>query len=319
MSSQSILVIRLGAMGDVLHALPAVASFKLSFPEKKVVWLIARKWVPLLAGNPYVDELAPFDRSGIAWFLSARRGLRALKPEIAIDFQGLLQSAIAGRMAGPTRFYGFDRSIAREPLASALYTDRIRVTGPHRIERNLQLVAAAGAARLTEESWIPQGIPEGRLPERPFVLASPFAGWGSKQWPIELYEKLGQAVRVEGFELVVNVAPERANELRPFRHLTVHSSSLAGLIYGTRRAAAVIGVDSGPLHLAAALKKPGVALFGPTDPAQTGPFRSPMKVLRHEPVETSYKRGRDTDASMARIHVEQVSEALLQSLAAVRV
>ncbi len=240
-------------------------------------------------------------------------------PEIAIDFQGLLQSALAGRMAGPTRFYGFDRSVAREPLASMLYSDRIHVMGPHRIERNLQLVAAAGAARLSEESWIPQGIPEGRLPEHPFVLASPFAGWASKQWPLELYEKLGQALRAEGFELVVNVAPERENEVRLFRHLTVHSSSLAGLIYATRLAAAVIGVDSGPLHLAAALNKPGVALFGPTDPAQTGPFRSSMKVLRNSQVVTSYKRWRAIHPSMSTIRVEQVAEALLQSLAAVRV
>ncbi len=319
MSAQSILVIRLGAMGDVLHALPAVASLKLSFPERKLVWLIARKWLPLVAGNPYIDELVPFDRGGIAPFLSARRTLRAIKPEMAIDFQGLLQSALAGRMAGAKRFYGFGRSVAREPMASALYTDRIHVKGPHRIERNLQLVSAVGASRLTEESWIPQGVPEGRLPERPFVLASPFAGWGSKQWPTELYEKLGQALQTEGFELVVNVALERANELTQFRHLTVHTSSLGGLIHATRRAAAVVGVDSGPLHLAAALKKPGVALFGPTDPGQTGPFKSPMKVLRQKQVETSYKRTRAIHASMSSIGIEQVSEALLQSLAAVRV
>jgi heptosyltransferase I len=319
MRSQSILVIRLGAMGDVLHALPAVASLKLSFPEKELIWLIARKWLPLVAGNPYIDELMPLDRSGVASLLGARRALRMLRPEMAIDFQGLLKSALAGRMVGAQRFYGFDRSVAREPLASMLYTDRIHVTGPHRIERNLQLVAAAGAAHLSEESWIPQGIPEGRLPERPFVLASPFAGWGSKQWPIKLYEKLGQALQAEGFELVVNVALERAKELRLFRHLTVHSSSLDGLIYANRRAAAVIGVDSGPLHLAAALSKPGVALFGPTDPAQTGPFRSAMGVLRHPLVETSYKRGRAIHASMSTIRVEQVLEALLHSVAAVRV
>ncbi len=319
MSAQSMLVVRLGAMGDVLHALPAVASVKLSFPERKLVWLIGRKWLPLLVGNPYVDEFVPFGRRGVASFLDARRALRLMQPEIAIDFQGLLQSALAGRMAGAKRFYGFDRLVAREPLASLLYTHRIHVTGPHRIERNLQLVAATGASRLTEESWIPPGVQEARLPERPFVLASPFAGWGSKQWPTNLYEKLGRALREEGFDLVVNIAPERAKELASFRHLTVHSSSLAGLIYATRRAAAVVGVDSGPLHLAAALGKPGVALFGPTDPAQTGPFKSPMKVLRQEQVQTSYKRDRATHASMSSIRVEEVSEALLNSLAAVRV
>ncbi len=319
MSAPSMLVIRLGAMGDVLHALPAVASLKMSFPEKKLVWLIARRWLPLLAGNPYVDELVPFDRKGISSLLSTRRALESLQPEIAIDFQGLLQSAFAGRVAGAKRFYGFDRAVAREPLASMLYTDRIHVTGPHRIQRNVQLVRATGAARVTEESWIPPGVPEGRLPEHPFVLASPFAGWASKQWPTELYDELAGALRKDGFELVVNVAPERANELASFRNVTVYSSSLAGLIYATRRAAAVVGVDSGPLHLAAALKKPGVALFGPTDPAQTGPFNSPMRVVRQHNAETTYKRGQAIHRSMSDIRVDQVSEALLQSLAAIGV
>jgi heptosyltransferase I len=190
------------------------------------------------------------------------------------------------------------------------------VTGPHRIERNLQLVAAAGAVKSTFETWIPAGVAEGDLPREPFVLASPFAGWGSKQWPIERYEELGQSLARSGLRLVVNVAPERIAELRAFRHVTVHSSSLGGLIDATRRALAVIGVDSGPLHLAAALHKPGVALFGPTDPAQTGPFRSRICVLRRGTADTTYKRERRTHSSMAGISVAEVNEALAKSLAA---
>lgn len=305
-------MIRLGAMGDILHALPAAASLKLSFPERKVVWLVGRRWCDLLVGNPYVDEIVPFDRSALRGLWSLRRELRQLRPELVIDFQGLLQSALAGRMARSPRFLGFDRQVAREPLASRLYTERIHVTGPHRIERNLQLVRAAGAQHLTEESWIPEGAPEGHLPSGPYVLASPFAGWQSKQWPLEMYEALGQRLRKEGLELVINVPSSRAKD--SFEHVLVHRSSLSGLIHATRHATAVVGVDSGPLHLAAALKKPGVAIFGPTDPAQTGPFRSSMVVLRHKEVETTYKRGKDVHASMAEISVEEVARALLDSL-----
>jgi heptosyltransferase-1 len=94
----------------------------------------------------------------------------------------------------------------------------------------------------------------------------------------------------------------------------VHPTSLSGLIHATRQAVAVVGVDSGPLHLAAALKKPGVAIFGPTDPAQTGPFRSPMVVLRDQYAETTYKRGKQLHASMAGISVEEVAAALLDSI-----
>ena len=315
----SILVIRLGAMGDILHALPAVASLKRSFPEKKLRWVAASRWMPLLEGNPFIDELVPFDRRGVGALCASWQRLRNIRPALAVDFQGLLQSALIGRAARPQRFFGFDRSVAREPLAANFYTDRVLVKGPHRIERNLQLVQAAGAQDLTTGAWIPQGRPEGVLPTGDFVLASPFAGWNSKQWPIEQYEALGQRLSSEGIELVVNVPEARAGDISHLRHLHVHSSSLAGLIHATRRAIAVVGLDSGPLHLAAALQKPGVALFGPTDPVQTGPFQSSMIVLRSPDVETTYKRADDVHQSMTEISIEQVAQALHCSLSSIAV
>ncbi len=310
-----ILVIRLGAMGDIIHALPAVASLKKSLPESKLAWLIAPKWIPLLEGNPYVDELIPFSRRGIGALRNSWRRLRAIEPRIAIDFQGLLQSAIAGRAARPESFFGFDKSVAREPLASLFYTHRVSVKGPHRIERNLQLVQAAGASQISYQSWIPAGREEGTLPSGTFVLASPFAGWTSKQWPIERYEPLAERLRKEGLELVANVPEEKAAELAKFKDVRVHTSSLSGLIAATRRATAVVGLDSGPLHLAAALRKPGVALFGTTDPARTGPFGGSMIVLRAENVVTTYKRGDAIHSSMKAITVDQVTEGVLRSIA----
>lgn len=192
MSETTILVIRLSAMGDIIHALPAVASLKKSFPKTSLAWLIAPKWMPLLEGNPSVDELVPFHRRGLRGLRTSWTRLRTLKPGLAVDFQGLVQSALAGRAAQPEVFYGFDRSVAREPFASIFYTHRIAANGPHRVERNLQLVQAAGACDLTHEAWLPDGREEGTLPMGPFVLASPFAGWTSKQWPIENYERLGE-------------------------------------------------------------------------------------------------------------------------------
>lgn len=310
----SILVIRLGAMGDILHALPAAASLKLSFPDQKLHWLMARKWIPLLEGNPYVDNVISFDRQSITALSECWRDLRDLRPRFAIDFQGLLQSGIAGRIARPGVFFGFDKSVAREPLASLLYTQQVSVIGPHRVERNLQLVAAAGARVQTEEARIPAGYPEGELPPGPFVLTSPFAGWTSKQWPIESYQALAELLNREGLELVVNVPEQQARHIPSMSRLRTHISALPGLIDATRRAAAVIGVDSGPLHLAAALGKPGVALFGPTDPAQTGPYKSNMSVLRAPGVSTTYKRHDRIHTSMAEIAPNQVRDALLQCL-----
>lgn len=311
----SILAVRLGAMGDILHALPAVASLKKSFREKRIYWVVARKWMELLEGNPNIDEIVPFDRRGAGALAKTWRRLRAIRPEIAIDFQGLIQSAIAGRASRPDTYFGLTRSLAREPLAALFYNRRIEASGPHRVETNLQLAAAAGAAVLAEESWIPPGQPEGELPAGPFLLTSPLAGWGSKQWPLACYEELGKRMRARGLELVANVPLGRERELGQLAHLRLHTSSISGLIDATRRAIGVVGVDSGPLHLAAALGKPGVALFGPTDPAQNGPFKSSMTVLRAPGTQTSYKRHAQVDVSMTKISAERVADELLRSIA----
>lgn len=310
-----ILVIRLGAMGDIIHALPAAASLKASFPQRKLSWLIAPRWMPLLEGNPYVDDLIGFERTGVAALKATWRRLRRKRFELAFDFQGLLQSALAGRAARPNLFYGFSRAVARESHSAWFYDHSIDVTGPHRVERNLQLVATAGARKLITQAWIPQGAPEGQLPKGPFILTNPFAGWAGKEWPLPFYELLGRELQKEGLQLVTSVPANKAADLQDFRHIHVYVSTLAGLVDATRRATAVVGLDSGPLHLAAALGKPGVALFGPTDPACTGPFGGSLAVLRAPGFETTYKRHSETHASMKVISVEQVKTALLESVA----
>ncbi len=314
MANNTILVIRLSAMGDIIHTLPAITTLKQSFPDRKLVWLVAPKWMPLLEGNPFVDEIIPFDRRNLPHAIETFSRLRALTPELAFDFQGLFQSAIAGRVARPKSLYGFAKTVAREPFAAMLYTNRIPVKGPHRVERAVQLAEVAGAQKLTFQAWIPQGREEGELPRGPFVLTSPFAGWPGKEWPHEHYEELGRRLAVEGFELAANVPQQRAHELKGLKHVRVNSSSLAGLIHATRTANAVLGLDSGPLHLAAALGKPGIGLYGPTDPALTGPFGGSMTVIRARNAQTTYKRSGEIQASMREISPEQVACALFDSI-----
>jgi heptosyltransferase-1 len=311
---EKLLIVRLGAMGDVLHALPAAASLRQSFPGKKLVWITRPKWLPLLAGNPSIDEVLLFDRSSAARLWNSWRQIRKVRPLLAFDFQGLIQSALVGRAARPETFWGYDGMSTREPLAALFYTHRLAAPGPHRVARNLQLIRAAGAQVITDEAWIPAGRPEGELPSRRFVLASPFAGWAGKQWPIAAYHALGNRLRAEGLELVLNVAPQQEAELSKSSPLRTHTSSIAGLIDATRRAVAVVGVDSGPLHLAAALRKPGVAIFGPTNPAANGPYGGSMVVLRSEQAATSYDRHDQIQASMKEIAVDTVVDALHRSL-----
>jgi heptosyltransferase-1 len=242
------------------------------------------------------------------------RRLRELRPKWVVDFQGLIQSALLGRAAKPEYMYGFSKTFVREPLAAALYSCRVTPMAAHVVDRNLELAVAAGANVLTREAWLPAGSNEGQLPHAQFVLTNPLAGWKSKQWPLGNYQLLARQLQKEGLELVANVPRHAMGELRELHDVRLHSSSIAGLIAATRKARAVVGLDSGPMHVAAALHKPGVALFGPTDPARNGPYGGRIRVIRPTDAQTTYKRGDAIHPSMEQIRPEQVAEELLESL-----
>ena len=310
-----IVVVRLGAMGDILHTLPAVASLKRSWPDARITWVMAPKWKDLLEGNPDVDEIVSFDRRDWNSIASCWRQLRRIRPQIAVDYQGLLQSALVARASRPQLLVGRARSCAREPLAVRLYHREVRVHSAHVVDQNLELSQAAGAHIGSYAFPVPQGEPDGILPEGPFVLTHPFAGWASKQWPVDRYGELAQLLLPAGVTLVANIAPSRMKDLTSIPGLFVHTSSLKGLIDATRKATAVLGLDSGPMHLAAALAKPGVALFGPTDPLRNGPYGSSFTTLRAGDAVTSYKRKDEPDASMRSITVDEVYQSLMTKLA----
>jgi len=315
LSGNRILVVRLGAMGDIIHTLPAVASLKHGFPGSHLTWAVAPRWACLLEGNPFVDRLLLIDRTTRAGLARAWRELRAQPFDFAVDFQGLVKSALVACLARTSRIYGLDASQAREPLAALFYSDKVRPRPGHRVDRNLELAARAGASTVLHSFPLPPGTREGSLPDGAFVLASPLSGWPAKQWPLEHYQGLAARLRQAGIPLVLNVPPDARDALAAVPDALPHLSAIAGLIDATRRAAAVVGVDSGPLHLAAALGKPGVAIYGPTDPAQTGPWGGSFTVLRSPGAVTSYKRRREIDPSMGEIAPDAVFEALRAQLA----
>lgn len=301
-----ILVVRLSSMGDVIHTLPAVASLKHSFPRSSLSWVVRPQWAPLLEANPFVDRVIPLGRN-VRDALRVLQNMRRERFDLVIDFQALIQSAlVAGAVRAPKKV-GLHRSQARESLASLFYSTVVLARAAHRVERNLELAAAAGAHNLLRVFPLPEGRAEGGLPEGPFVLACPEAGWGAKQWPMEYYSELGRNLEIP---LVVNGAPGSAATLSRIQGVHLHVSGVAGLIHATRRATAVIGVDSGPLHLAAALGKPGVAIYGPTEPATHGPYGDTIRVLRAPGATTSYRRRTPEDESMRAISPSAVREAL---------
>jgi len=301
-----ILIVRLSSMGDVIHTLPAVASIKHSIPHSRVTWLIRPRWAPLLEGNPYVDEIIPVERSVAVSFTQARR-LRARHFDLAVDFQGLIQSAALAAATKPVRLAGFDRKRVRERPAALFYSSEIVTRAEHAIERNLELASGLGARHLLRTFPLPAGAPEAPLPAGRFVLACPLAGWGAKQWPLEYWSQLSALLDLP---LVVNGPPDAAPTLEQIRGAHVHLSGLPGLIDATRRAHAVIGVDSGPLHLAAALSKPGIAIFGPTNPARHGPYGGTIRALRIAGVVDDYSRRSAPHPSMLAISPRMVADAL---------
>src|SRR5215207_1148656 len=121
MSDRRILVVRLGAMGDIIHTLPAVASVRQSFPHSHLAWLVEERWLPLLEGNPFVDEVIAVGRRTLSTVLALRKRLRSAGYDTAIDFQGLFKSAIAASFARPERLFGFYRAQTRESLAALFY------------------------------------------------------------------------------------------------------------------------------------------------------------------------------------------------------
>lgn len=303
-----ILVIRMSAFGDVIHALPAVAALRRGFPHSRLSWLLRPEWTPLVAGNPAVDEAIEAPRRSLGVLARLRRE----RFDLVVDLQGLIQSAILGRAAAAGGYFGFQEP--REGLAARLYRTVVAPAGAHVVDRNLELAYAAGGQRGEATFPLPPGVPEGTLPAGRFVLACPFAGWGAKQWPLGNFSALAERLAAAGIALVVNGAPPQATALAAVQGAVAHTSGIAGLIDATRRAAAVVGVDSGPLHLAAALGMPGVAIFGPTDPARNGPYGGTIRVLRADGAETTYRRDAAPSASMRAITAEEVWAALRPQL-----
>ena len=309
-----ILVVRFGAMGDIIQTLPAVADLRRGVPGARIAWAVDSRWRELLAGNQDINEvigvrLRSWLHPGSRPDESAGGALRRLRKnnfDLALDMQGLIKSAAVAAASNAKTVAGLDHSLLREPHAALLYDRRLKTAKAHVIDRYRELAAMATGCPPSPEArfQLPSGELRSGLPER-YVLTSAQAGWGAKQWPRERYCEL--AARLwsgHRIPLVVDCVPSEeahANAIRdaaPEGAVHSHPSTLSQLIGATRRATAVVGVDSGPLHLAAALARPGVAIFGPTDPARNGPYGSSMTVLRVADAETTYKRTAEPSASM---------------------
>lgn len=345
---ERILIVRLGAMGDVVHALPAVAALRAALPGVQIGWVVEERWAELLAApsaregpagtpqKPLVDlvhtvdtrlwRAAPLAREVWSEVRAAREGLKAAGYDTAIDLQGLVKSGVFARLSGAPIRVGFARP--KERLAAMLYTRTIETRAVHVIDQNLELVGAlVGNLRpatsdllprdASAESWCTAKLRRHSLND--FVLMSPGAGWGAKIWPSERYAEVALALAGAGIPVVVNFAigeAELAGKMIKATGGKVYAihCSVGELVALTRRARVFIGGDSGPMHLAAALGVPVVAVFGPTDPARNGPYGTRNVVLRSPQSRTSYAHVADSDQAMLDITSAEVIAAARELL-----
>ena len=326
MGEPRFLVVRLGSLGDIVHAFPAVSGLRNSFATAEIIWLTHPKWEFLVKTAALATEVWTVETRNWSNLREVLWRIRKLRFETAIDYQGLWKSAAIPFLARVPRRIGFSGETVREAGVPILYTDRVKVTAPaHVANQNGELSARAGALipisgvtlqvaaddeEVVRARLLQEGIDE-------YIVLSPGGGWRSKCWPAQRYGLLAKRILDEfGLRSVINVGPgeetlassivQAAGQAQPlpFR------GSLGQLMALLKRASAVVAGDTGPLHLADALGTQVVAIFGPTDPVRNGPYRRTGAVLRWESAETTYKRGADTDESLLHISVDEVLNAL---------
>jgi heptosyltransferase I len=333
-NDQRFLLLRLGSLGDIVHALPAASALRDTFPEARIDWVVDPKWARLLSGNLDLTNVIEADRRTAGGIASTVRQLRAADYTCAIDFQGLYKSALLAFSSGSPRRIGFQRTYAREGFASWFYTERLNPRGAHKVEHNLTLADAAGARKSSrrfpiaihaeDEARAARELGQRNITE--FFVLNPGGGWRSKCWPAERYGELHARIFEKfGLRGVVSYGPGEEDLAQAVIQAAGVSAPVAipldlgPLMALLRRAKFVVSADTGPLHLAAALGAPLVGLFGPTDPARNGPFitnPAQKSVIVRNPrlSETTYQRGASYSAAMLGISVEEVAAAAEQIL-----
>jgi heptosyltransferase-1 len=340
---ERLLIVRLSAMGDVIHTLPAAQALRDAFPDATIGWLIEERWTELLcapgtprrgprsSGRPLVDWVHVVSLAGwrhtlfqmltIEQIVRVWNDVRSVRYQVAVDLQGAIRSAVLARWSGAPVIYGARQT--RESPATLLYTRQEITRGEHVIQQNLSIAEAVMGRAVNpgplefprdfdSEERVRQRLREAGV--RDFVIINPGAGWGAKRWPAERYGAVARALACCGLQSVINYGPGEDQLARDAEAASTGAAkafafSITELIALTRHAKLFIGGDTGPLHLAAALQVPVVAIFGPTDPARNGPYGTRSIVLRNPTSFTSHSRRPQPDEGMLEITVESVVDA----------
>ncbi len=330
------LIVRMSAIGDVIHGLPVLTSLRAAWPQAFIAWVVEGRAAELLAGHAALDIVVSIKRGWLkhpASVLDLRRRLRALDVDIAIDLQGLTKSAVAARLSGARQRIGFAGPDGRE-ISPWLNNSRVLPTATHVIDRNLELLRPLGIHAGPAGSRDPAelfNLPESAEPAAAatdilyagqllpnFALVNPGAGWPSKLWPPDRFAAVAEYLgRRHGFSSLVVWAGEKERDwaVEIVNQAGGHAriapqTTLRELGALARRATLLVSADTGPLHLAVAVGTPSVGLFGPMPAERNGPYGTRHIAVQKVSLRGSSRSRRAADnASMLAIGVDDVTAA----------
>ena len=348
----NILIVKLSAIGDVVHTLPSLAALRRLYPQAHITWVVEEAAADLIVGHPYLDRALVSRRKH--WQQDLKKGnfsnnireirlfvnvLRDRPYDLVIDFHGLFKSAVLVWLSGGARKLGFD---SMQEGSGLFYTEKIpEDMSRHAVDRYLDFLAYLGA-----KSGEADGVnaPEFLIPsddrniqkvsallskshldiDEPFVAINPVALWDTKLWREDRFAML--ADRITG-ELNIPVVITGSAHEKPYAESIIREAKtakvfdLAGqttlkdLAYLYRQAAVVVTTDSGPMHIAAAVGTPVIALFGPTEPRRTGPYgRGHTVISKTLPCSPCFLKQCRTRECMEGITVEEVLEGVKEKL-----
>jgi heptosyltransferase-1 len=345
----NILIVKLSAIGDVVHTLPALNAIRRVFPQARITWLVEEAAAGLLEGHPALDHVmisrrktwikglrAPQRRRHLKEMIAFVHELRRLRYDMVFDFQASIKGAVLIALMRGRRKIGFGRGLEHQELSYLVLNERIPAVSMeiHALDRGLLLLRAVGIPCHDIEYRLPITAEHHRrtdrllsdqgLAGRGFVAVNPMAQWETKLWDQDKFARAADCVQRQfGLAVVFTGGPEDRLYVRAIQDKMVTASintagrtdllTLAALL---QRAEAMITTDTGPMHMAAAVGTPTVALFGPTAPWRTGPYGNMHRVVRAVPsCGPCFKRQcpKGTEC-MTGIEVAQVLEALADVL-----
>lgn len=341
----NILIVKLSAIGDVLHTLPALNAIREAYPSARITWLIEEAAAPLITGHPALDRILVSRRK--SWVREIREGrwkpaireaaglirmLRDTRYDLVFDFQALLKSGVLIALTRGRRKIGFGRGMEHQEHSYLFLNERLPPVGMniHAIFRNLMMLESAGIhsrsivynlpIREDDRRTVMQLLARSAIAaSRPLICINPVAKWETKLWGNARFSELGDRLAERyGVCPVFTGAPEDRETvhqiLSQMRHPGVDltgKTTLKTLAALYESADVLISTDTGPMHLGAAVETPVVALFGPTAPWRTGPMGDSHPVIRAGlPCSPCFKRRCPTRECMDRISVEQVLAAV---------